>query len=204
MWAWISQHSATLGVLISLGSTVVWLLYFQLFYISYSRQRRTQILINRAGPLGKERCLVSNMGAEPLYVVSILAVLRDSSVELHAPITDLDATEIEHPKHAKEATNQGPLKPGEYMDIGQFSDLMARCMRSVNKPEDMSVSKFDELQVLVIGAFGSDDLFVGAKRSFRLATVDGEANVTPTDISTAQLRSRRERRGLESYLAEQR
>lgn len=203
MWAWLSEHSAELSVIISLGSMIVWVLYFQLLYTSFRRQRRTNVLINRAGPTGNDRCLVSNMGAEPLYVVSILAALRDSSVEIQAPITDLDTTEIEHPSHASEATNQGPLKTGEFMDIGRFSDLMARCLRAT---KDITVrdTKFDELQILVIGAYGADDLFVGARRSFQLE-YDGDAElVIPTDISTEQLRGRKERRKLEEYLAAQR
>jgi hypothetical protein len=47
----------------------VWLLYLHLFLTSYRRQQETVILIHRgASEDDRARCIVSNMGSEPIYV----------------------------------------------------------------------------------------------------------------------------------------
>ena len=204
MWSWINENSAGLGVVLSLGTMIVWIAYFQILYLSYTRQRRTKILVNRAAGRGIDgRCLISNMGAEPLYVVSIIAVLHEGSARITAAITDLDASEVSEVKNARDGTNQGPLMSGEFMDIGKFSALMARCARANQRSTDDIESRFESLEVIVIGAYGAEDLSVGASRSFTLSGQDGNKELVPRSVSTRQMRSRKDRKRLEVYLHDQ-
>lgn len=201
MWTWINDNSSGLSVLLSLGTMIVWIAYFQILYLSFTRQRRTNIMINRGAGSGIDsRCLISNMGAEPLYVVSIVAALQEGSTRITAAITDLDSSEVSWIEHAREGTNQGPMMSGAFMDIGPFSSLMARCARFNQRGEDDLESRFESLELTVIAAYGAKDLFVGASRTFELIGEGGQKRLDPTTVSTRQLRSRRERRRLEDYL----
>lgn len=201
MWDWINAHGQALSVVISLLTAFVWIAYFQLLFMSYRRQRRTRILINRgAGEGTQSHCLISNMGAEPLYVISILGTLERGDERVTAEISDLDRHEIGQINKSSEGTNQGPLQSGEYMDIGRFSDLMARCARARGASTDKLDARFDGLTLTVIAAYGADDLSVGATRRFVLEEGKEDARMTPESISTRQLRARGARRELEKLL----
>lgn len=203
MWDWIKENSSALSILLSLGTMIVWIAYFQILYLSYSRQRRTKMLINRGAGTGLEsRCLISNMGAEPLYVVTIIAALREGDDLITAEVTDLDSSEVSDIRHAREGTHQGPMMSGEYMDAGRFSALMARCARANGRSTDDLETRFDSLELIVIGAYGAEDLSVGARRSFKLGGEAGSRSLVPTTVSTRQMRSRRDRRRLERHLQE--
>jgi hypothetical protein len=205
MWNWIIDNSAALSVLISIGTIMVWIAYFQILFASFRRQRRTRILINRGAGRGtRARCLISNMGAEPLYVISIIATLEKDGRRIKAEIADLDSQEVGDIAESREGTSQGPLQSGEFMDIGQFSTLMARCARARGESDDSLESRFDGLTLTVIAAYGADDLSVGAERHFVIKTEAGQTALDPAHISTTQLRSRRERRRLEHLLYEYR
>ncbi len=201
MWEWIAENSAGLNVVISVVTVFVWVGYFQLLFLSFRRQRRTRILINRGAGRGTDaRCLISNMGAEPLYVISIIGTLEKGGTSMSAEISDLDSHEVGEVSKSSEATNQGPLESGEFMDIGKFSALMARCARALGESEEGVSERFDGLKLTVIAAYGADDLSVGATRRFVLETRDGWTKLDPERISTRQLRARRERRELEKLL----
>ncbi|MEX1234654.1 MAG: hypothetical protein WEB56_06670 [Roseovarius sp.] len=201
MWEWIAENSAGLNVVISVVTVFVWVGYFQLLFLSFRRQRRTRILINRGAGRGTDaRCLISNMGAEPLYVISIIGTLEKGGTSMSAEISDLDSHEVGEVSKSSEATNQGPLESGEFMDIGKFSALMARCARALGESEENVSERFDGLKLTVIAAYGADDLSVGATRRFVLETRDGWTKLDPERISTRQLRARRERRELEKLL----
>lgn len=51
---WISQHHDSLTALTSIGTLLIWLVYAQLLYKGYRRQRRPRLIINR----GKLRTLM--------------------------------------------------------------------------------------------------------------------------------------------------
>lgn len=198
MWTWIGENSATLGVVISLLTAFIWIGYFQILFISFRRQRRTRILINRgAGQDTDARCLISNMGAEPLYVISILGTLERGDERLTAEITDLDESEVGEIEKSSEGTSQGPLQSGDFMDIGRFSSLMARCARARGDAGD---ADFDAMTLTVIAAYGADDLSVGATRRFVLKRGADGVKLDPESISTRQLRARPARRELERLL----
>lgn len=201
MLQWINEHSEVLSILLNLGTMIVWVLYFHILYSSFMRQRRTRILINRGAGTGPgSRCLISNMGAEPLYVMSILGTLRKDGQEVTAAITDLDAQEVEDDRDMRKITNQGPLMSGEHMDIGTFSSLMARCARQAREADGGIERRYDEFDLLVIAAYGADDLSVGAERRFVLCGEAGAVALEPVGISTRQLRGRPQRRRLERLL----
>lgn len=206
MWTWIGNNSAALGAVLSLCTAVIWIVYLQIIFASYKRQRRTRILIARGAGDGIEsRCLISNMGAEPLYVVSIIATLHVGDRRITSAVTDLETEEMGEIGEAREGTNQGPLKTGEYMDIGRFADLMTRSAREAGASDVAVPEDIGAVELTVIGAYGADDLSVGATRHFDVVRGEsGEWVLDPPRISTRQMRSRRDRRALERMLYEHR
>ncbi|QYX57355.1 hypothetical protein K1T73_02825 [Roseovarius sp. SCSIO 43702] len=201
MWQWINENSDALSVLVSLVTMFVWIAYFHILYAGFKRQRRTHILINRgAGHTTQSRCLISNMGAEPLYIISIIGVLEGDGDPVTAPITDLDESEAGEAHNPRETTSQGPMMSGDYMDVGSFADLMARSARMAGEPDTDVETRFEAFRIIVVAAYGAEDLSVGAERRFVLRGDGPDREVEVESVSTTQLRSRRARRRLERIL----
>lgn len=200
---WMSENSGLMGSAIGLVTLLVWGVYLQLFYNTYRRQRRATILVNRGAGLGKgARCLVSNMSAEPVYVLCILARLdRDGNVCTY-PVTDLEP-HGEGTAHAHRTTHQGPLLSGHFMDLGTFSSIVDRV------PEDGALAERDKrenetfpftgLEIEVIAKYGSSDSVISAKRRFE-PREDQERDLRPATLDTIQFRSRRRRREVQELL----
>ena len=76
---WIEANEAVLSVCISIATLLIWVIYAQLLYSGFRRQRKARVIINR----GKKRdlgalCIISNMSQEAIYVEYILATLKTS------------------------------------------------------------------------------------------------------------------------------
>lgn len=111
-----------LTVLINLFMLLVWALCFQLLLNAHRRQRRAKILINRSGghDLGA-RCLVSNMGAEAIYIEAVI-VECDTDRSGQVSLTSLDTIAREPDGDPRRSWFQGPLQPGELISLGNFKD----------------------------------------------------------------------------------
>lgn len=198
MLQWIGQNSQALNVVVNTAMLIVWLTYLQLFLMSYMRQRRSHLLINRGAGDGVEsRCLISNMSAEPVYIQSIMAVLKKGDNAWTAPVTDFDDTRGDQVDHVSEATNQGPLGVGEFIDVGTFAKLAERTARFAGASGEEVEQTFDAMELTVVAAHASEALPVAARREFALGD-DGA--LTPLTITSEQIRAHHKRREVTRYM----
>jgi len=208
MFDWFSAHQNIIDTLTNVGMLLVWVGYLQLFFLSYRRQRRSEILINRGGGNGlRARCLISNMSAEAIYVESIIVTLREGEQEIPCPVTDLEDLEDEQmPSDPKQTTRQGPLGSGSYMEIGSFRHLLDRAMAQAGRgklePSQLSGSEF-LFEVHVIADYTSESLLVAARRTFEIVGTHDQVQIRSTLISTEQIRSRPERFRIQRLLMQQ-
>ncbi|MBZ9557808.1 MULTISPECIES: hypothetical protein [unclassified Modicisalibacter] len=215
MFHWISQHKDVLTVFTNLGTLCIWLVYAQLLYWGFRRQRRPRLIINR----GKKKdinalCIISNMSAESIFIEYIIAELETSQGTITMDVTDFEqqyseGEEIDSREEGrrklsdssvKENTRQGPLGSGDFLHIGTFDDLIRRMARDEgiemqdHRPEgDLA---FKSLTIRLIGIYGPEDMPVGAERQFLLQDNDRYCSLTPATWDTRRLASKRERREL--------
>lgn len=199
MLAWIKEYSDVLNLLTNVIVVLVWMTYLHLLLIAFRRQRRPRILINRGGSQDvTAHCLISNMSAESVYIQSLIVTMKSEEEEWTAAVTDIDDLQTEDATHPRDTTHQGPLAPGAYMDAGCFSNLIERAARKAGLSEQDLKEKISALELMVVAAYGADDMSVAAKRSFDLK---GNDELKPQSVSAQQISSRRARRKLERYLA---
>ncbi|MBL7251612.1 hypothetical protein [Alloalcanivorax marinus] len=219
MFDWISQHQKVLSVMISFGTLLIWLVYAQLLYQSYRRQRRPRIVINR----GKHRsvnalCLISNMSAESVFVEHIVAWLETDRGVLRADVTELEqdyeqGDEDRQQRHGtapdslRDSTRQGPLAPGEFLHIGAFGDVIERVCRargvSLEAGDgDERIVRARALTVQVVAIYGSDDLPIGVERRFLIHETKRGHLLVPDTWDSKRLASRRQRRRLRDLMEE--
>lgn len=200
MSEWIASNNQVISVLANVGMLIVWVAYLQIFVGSYRRQRRPKILVNHGAGSGLgARCLVSNMSADPIYVLSVIATIDTLDGRWTCPITDLqDSDEVEALPDLSLATRQGPLQPGQVMDIGPFRTLMEHVVRHGpprQQAADLDIDgKITAFEVTIAAVYGSEDLLAGASRRFDLVRQDDELRLRSHSVDTKQIRSRRERK----------
>ncbi|MGR3320632.1 MAG: hypothetical protein ACU0DK_01730 [Pseudooceanicola sp.] len=196
---WLSDHSGALNVVINLGMLMVWIGYLQLFLITYLRARRPRLIITRgSGNDTDALCLVSNMSEEPVYVQTVYCTLRLGEDEISATITDRDILNRSDKADLPEgATHHGPLNRGDFMTIGPFHHMIDMTAERNGKTRDEVErlrQEVEEFEIMVVCAFGGDDLEIAAKRAFRLDASVAPWAVIPRAPQTQQVSSRTERK----------
>lgn len=218
MFDWISQHKEVLSVLTSIGTLIIWLVYAQLLYLGFRRQRRPRIIINR----GKRKdidalCIISNMSVESIFIEYIIAELETSHGTVVMDVTDYEQayeegdekgenTEDREPQRImpygriEENTRQGPLESGGFLHIGSFSDVIKRLARDegIEMIGDRPAGdlEFQRLTIRLITIYGPEDMPVGAERSFNLESNEHSYALIPASWDTKRLASMNQRRRL--------
>lgn len=206
MFEWITAHEKTINTLVNLGMLIVWISYLHVFISSYRRQNRANILINRGAGAGLNgRCLVSNMSADAIYVESIVATLETIDGDMTCPITELIGQEEKNVlPDLKLDTRQGPLLAGHVRDIGTFHSLIAHVLQHEdshrNAIEHFIQQSLRAVQITVVAVYGSEDLLVGARRRFEIVRTGGDLGLKACTVSAEQIRSRRERKAINTLL----
>ena len=184
---WIRSNTELLQVALATLSAVVWLAYLQIFYLGFRRQRQSVVMINRgAADDQRARLIVSNMGTEPVYIFALMARIKVEGRSYHAAVTDRDELTLEDLDIPLKRTIQGPLKSGEYVDVGSFADLVWRAKHRLKFADKDDV---DEIEITVGAASGHASKLVVARRTFERRD-DGETvSFVPTTILTKQIRT---------------
>lgn len=197
MLDFITQNVEIIQIATSLTMALVWLVYLQIFLSGYIQQRRSSILINRGGgPDMQARCLVSNMGAQPAYLLDVLASLDTGEDVNVASVVDREELRKEEMEQPTNVTGQGPIPSGGYVDIGTFEDVAGRVGYSASKDD------LDDrcLKLVAVCATNQANNVVAAVREFDLRAEKGRVRLMPRKLEARQIRSRRLRKKITSML----
>ncbi|MBL3705319.1 hypothetical protein GI582_21690 [Sulfitobacter sp. BDSS02] len=197
MLEFIRQNSELMQIGASLTTTLVWLVYLHVLLRGFREQRRSSVLINRGG--GEDidaRCLVSNMGAQPAYLLDVLACIETDEGADVSSVVDRRELRREELERATEMTGQGPLPSGGYVDIGSFKDIAKRADSDI-RLDDMSRRT---VKLIAVAATNQAAHIVAAVREFDLVPEDNSVSVRPRSLEAKQLRSRRSRKQVRKAL----
>jgi hypothetical protein len=206
MLEWISNNSETISAISSVAMLLVWVAYLQVFLRSYHRQVRPKIVINQAaGSTLDASCFVGNMSSESIYIESVIVTLACRERDIIHTVTDFEELDGgDRPDDPRLRTLQGPLRPGDYTSIGTFDDLIEQVHRNKGEAVDHPKSSGEpiSLEVMVIADYSSDDLLIGAKRSFKAESLGQGWLVKANTSATEQIRSRRERQKIKKVVSD--
>jgi len=217
MIEWIEQHQKVLSVIASFGSLIIWIIYAQLLYLGFRRQRSPRLIINR----GRNKdinalCLISNMSAESVFVQYIIAELDTSQGVVSMDVTDFEQeynqgdedpsrhAPSSHSESMTQTTRQGPIQPGSFSHIGTFRELVERIARCEGIEMDGHTPRgnveFTHLTLRLIGIYGPENKPIGAERSFHLTYNEEAFSLSPAAWDTKQLTSLRQRHKLKKIV----
>lgn len=202
MLEWISNNSGVLQVTVSLLTMVVWLAYLHILYLNFRRQRQAVILINRSVAQDENaHCFVTNMGAEPIYLMEVMAKVTTDDKTYHVKVTEREEVALDEVDDPLTRTNQGPIKSGEFIDIGSFTDLLRRADARIGS--EGIFHEVREMELTVAAADGHATHLVAAKRKFRADWTDDKPYFVPERLMTRQIRNIFQRRKISAMLEEQ-
>lgn len=207
MIEWISNNAEVVSSLGTVATLLVWIVWLQLMYSDYRSRRQPRMLIHRTHRPGPDsNCLLVNLSQEIIHVVCVQALARsdgdDKLIVLgseSANIQSLDTGEFEN------ILSQGPLRPGEFLRLGSFEQMLEELTQQAPADESEQLSPeavkgVNMMEIRVVGVFGNSDKSIGALRRFEIESEDGSLRVEPKDVYTKQLYSRRRRRVTEEWL----
>lgn len=192
----ISRHSDVINALANIATFLVWLIYAQLLYMNFVRQRKSRIMINQIQGYGLDsHCIISNMSREPIHIECILIAARSGNQTLHFNVS-------EKPRHKnngsvddndiRKLTLQGPLEPSGYISIGKFGDLLANFFQKDHlfsgdgNHTDDHVKSIIEVKAIV--THGPETHPMGVHRPFILEKTGREQiRVYPQNLYTRQV-----------------
>jgi hypothetical protein len=183
---YLEQYHEEILALANVGVFMIWLIYAQLFYKTYTRQRKPKLLINQVQGYDLDSfCLITNMSEEPIHIECITlgihfndqARVQSSDQTLIFNVSekerDLSETSIQSPDKLRTLTRQGPLSPSAYVSIGKFRELLEKLIGSrqhMFADSDLVgiVSTIEAIDIRIIADYGSEDQLVGASKRFFL------------------------------------
>ncbi|WP_116087648.1 hypothetical protein [Tropicimonas sp. IMCC34011] len=198
MMNWIYEHQVLVSAGTSIVTAFIWVVYLHVLVLGQRRQRRSEILISIGAGTGlNARCFISNLGFEPIYIHDLLLTLENGHVET-SNITDRSELSAEELNNPAEATNQGPLKSGDFIDIGSYGQLINR-VREFGSDKEMA-GDLSNVTLTVIAANAAEAQLVAAKRTFRIEWNGETAVLRAATLTAQQIRGWFAKRRLRKFL----
>jgi hypothetical protein len=192
---WLNDNAQAISAVASICTLFVWVFYAQLLYNGYVRQRRPRVIINRGKGIGVDAiCLISNMSSEAIYVQHLVAVLHTQKCSYSLDVVEYQQRGSEQ-QDASYRTHQGPLASGDYLNIQSFGDIVNQVQAYWEIDDNLLRGQNIQLEIRVIAIYGSEDMPIGASRTFNLA-LDASPNyqLIPASVDTDRLNSRGQRK----------
>ncbi|ETX29034.1 hypothetical protein RISW2_03575 [Roseivivax isoporae LMG 25204] len=186
MLAWLQENHATVSLVVNAVSAVVWLVYLQIFLLSFLGERRSVIVIHIGGSRGQSaRVFISNLGSTPIYLVGILMRLNSGEDSHLAAVTDRDELNAQDLERASDRTTQGPLSPGGFRDIGDFATLRERARLTAGRKT--LPAHPEEIVIYVVAQSGNRGRLVGCRQLFCRNQQSEEDDYVPKELSVKQI-----------------
>lgn len=192
---WLNDNAQAISAVASICTLFVWIFYAQLLYNGYARQRRPRVIINRGKGIGAEAlCLISNMSSEAIYIQHLVAVLHTQDNSYSLDVVEYQQQGDEH-EEASFRTHQGPLASGEHIHIQSFGNIVEQVKHYWKLNDESLHDHTIQLEIRAIAIYGSEDMPVGASRTFKL-DLDAAPNLQliPLNVDTKRLNSRSQRK----------
>lgn len=209
MLAFLQNNAPVVSAVASVGTLLIWSIYLHIFVGGHLRQIKPMLVINRGeGRNLSARCLVTNMSREPVHIQSVVATLTTGETTYNAYITDAeDIRGSGQTSDWQRLTRQGPLHPGTMVDMGSFQCILDYAAQSWGKESTFIGSSFEKMaigiEITILGIYGSEDLLIGASRSFVLDRSKPEIELKAVTALTRQVTSKKERKRLLRAIEEQ-
>lgn len=206
-----------ISTLATVGSLLVWMVYARLLYISFRHHEQPLIIIHQAHGHGLgSSTLVINLSREAVHIVLVQLLVRVDGRMVTLPMGEYRAVtgEDESDRAVENVMKEGPLRPGDYLSLGGFHGILRAAAKvpgdeGEKKDEDDDslslqrlVGRIESVEIRVIAQYSAFSHPVGARKRYRLDTIDGKVCLLAGTALTEQINSFRGRRKVYRWLRE--
>ncbi|MCR9188341.1 MAG: hypothetical protein NXH96_06050 [Alteromonadaceae bacterium] len=181
---------------------IVWIVYFQLFFLQYKRNNRPYLVIHHAQNENPDAlCLLVNMGKETVHVQCVQVVLHTrAGEEKIMTVTEYRRVGADD-ANVHQVLRQGPLQPGGYLVLGSFRNIILG-RRSEESESDYLFEDITGVEIRAAVIHGPTKYPVGVRRSFSLSH-EGRPEIFPRNIHSEQLVRRKDRHQVRRWVEEE-
>lgn len=182
-----------IGAVSSAVMAVVWIIYFQVFFIQYKRNNRPYLVIHHAQNENPDAlCLLVNMGKETVHIQCVQVVVFTRAGE-QRELTVTEYRRVGADDHSiQQVLRQGPLQPGGYLLLGSFRSIILG-RRSEDDDAEYLLEDITDIELRAAVIHGPSRSPVGVRRHFVLQHEGGGTRIFPRNIHSEQLTRRRDR-----------
>lgn len=213
---WFVDNAQLISAMATVLMTLAWVIYAHFGIITYIRQRRPRIVIDKtADNTINTRFVIVNLSEFPIYISGILIVVRRRGEEIVHKIekyqrasTD-DGEELNSLEYAESQLRHGTLDSGQLFMLGSSRETLSWLLE--DDPDEATrdraqrlraaLNAVDEFEFRVVAMAGNDDRPIASSRRFQIeCREDGnEVFISPADPSTRQYATWRQRSVAEEW-----
>ena len=189
-----------IGPISSAIMALVWIIYFQIFFIQYKRNNRPYLVIHHAQNENPDAlCLLVNMSKETVHVQCVQVVaFADDKEPRTLTVTDYRRIGPDD-KNIHQVLRQGPLEPGGYLVLGSFRNIILGRRSEEDEDTDYLFEEITDIELRAAFIHGPSGHPVGVRRRFILEH-EGGTRIFPRNIHSEQLTRRRDRHEVRYWL----
>jgi hypothetical protein len=182
----------SIGAISSAVMALVWIVYFQVFFLQYRRNNRPYLVIHHAQNENPDAlCLLVNMSKEPVHIQCVQAVtFANAAIKRTLTVTEYQRVDPGH-RDLERVLRQGPLLPGGYLVLGSYRDIILG-RSSEDDAGYRPLEEIDEVELRAAFIYGPMRSPVGVRRRFILRHQHG-TQIFPRNIHSEQLLGRKRR-----------
>jgi hypothetical protein len=198
---WLKDNAELVSALATVLMTIAWVTYAQFGIITYLRQRRPRIVVDKtADDSINTRFVVVNLSEYPIYISGILVVVnRDDEqfihkIEKYQRTTTDDGEELDGVEQSESQLRHGTLDVGQLFMMGSSRETLAWLLDEEGEDANgdrqdrlrQALDEVDSFELRVVAMAGNDDRPVAARRQFEISWVDGDVSISPAEAYTRQ------------------
>ncbi|GHD40766.1 hypothetical protein SAMN05216429_104128 [Marinobacter persicus] len=181
---------------------LVWIVYFQLFFLQYQRNNRPYLVIHHAQNENPDAlCLLVNMGKETVHVQCVQVVLfTRAGEEKIMTVTEYRRIQADD-SNVHQVLRQGPLQSGGYLVLGSFRNIILG-RRSEEADPNYLFEDIVDVEIRAAVIHGPSKYPVGVRRRFTLRHEGGPV-ILPRNIYSEQLVKRKDRHQVRRWVEDE-
>lgn len=201
MMDWLLEYAEVLSAVGTLLMMIAWVTYAQFGIITYIRQRRPRIVIDKTAESSLDtRFVVVNLSELPVYISGILVVVRRGEdetihkIDKYSRSTNEDGENLDDIEYAESQLRHGTLAVGQLFMMGSSQETLAWLLTEDAEDADQprgdrlrrALHEVDDFEFRVVAMAGNREKPVAASRRFEVVQDGDEIQISVADDYTRQ------------------
>ena len=205
----IENYYELVMAFVEVGTFLIWVVFAQLFFLTFKRQRRARFIIHTEGyDCSSMKLAFTNMAAEPVYVRNVFFSIEGGQDKQVYNLDDLHGERLfkKEVDGSDKWEYQGTILPGSCVKL-EVGGIFYPCLskeEEETKQDAIHIEPGDNINIFVVFFHGSDKRLLGASRHFKFFKSSTGDFFKPLSWNTTSWSTVHERKKLMGALRQER